>query len=166
MRVAGLASQAMAKTDGIDWDYFGNMKTAQMRPSFKALVLEEPSEVSDALNIIPLNGPVNEAHWNRYWTELRRIDAGRGSLGRGLATRLATVRRPDVFVSLNGASEDGLAKLLGVRTNSLDGPTYWRRVIQEVQLTPWFVAEEPREPQEARAWRARSALLDSLVYEK
>lgn len=164
MRVSGLASKEMADKDEIDWGYFGNMKTAQLRPDFKTLVLEKPAELSAALDIIPLTGPVNEDHWNRYWAEVRRIDDNRGSLSRGLASRLATVRRPDVFVSLNGASTHELAKLLGVPASSLDGPTYWKRVIQEVQRTQWFVAEEPRDPQQARAWRARAALLDSLVY--
>lgn len=164
MRVSGLASKEMTDRDGIDWGYFGNMKTAQLRPDFRSLVLDKPTELSTALEIIPLKGPVTEDHWDRYWAELRRIDGHRGSLSRGLASRLVTVRRPDVFVSLNGASAYELAKLLGVPANSLDGPTYWKRVIQEVQRTRWYVAEEPRDPQQARAWRARAALLDSLVY--
>lgn len=165
MRVSGLASQEMTTTDGIDWGYFGNMKPALLRRDFKTLVLDAPAELSAALDIIPLTGPVNEDHWDRYWAEVRRIDNHRGSLGRGLATRLVTLRRPDVFVSLNGASAARLAKRLDVPASSLDGQTYWKRVIQEMQLTQWFVADKPSEPQQARAWMARAALLDSLVYE-
>lgn len=164
MRVSGMASKEIVEKDGIDWNYFGNMKRALLRPSFKTLVLDEPVELSAALDIIPLTGPVNEGHWDRYWAEIRRIDDDRNSLGRGLATRLATVRRPDIFVSLNGASADQLAKLLGITSSSLDGPTYWKRVIQEIQRTRWFVEDEPCDGQQARAWRARAALLDSLVY--
>jgi hypothetical protein len=164
MRVSGMASKEMTDRDEIDWGYFGSMKTAVLRPNFKTLVLENPTDLSAALDIIPLTGPVNADHWNRYWAEVRRVDADRGSLGRGLASRLATVRRPDVFVSLNTASSDQLAKLLGVAAGSLDGPTYWTRVIQVVQQTRWFVADEPSDAQQARAWRARAALLDSLVY--
>ena len=76
------------------------------------------------------------------------------------------MRRPDVFISLNDASAKGLSKLLDVPVSSLDdGQHYWERVIQVVQRTPWYVAEEPREIRQVRAWRVRAALLDSLVYE-
>lgn len=166
MRVSGLASKEMTNRDGIDWGYFGDMKAAKLRPDFKTIVLEKPAELSDALDIIPLTGPVNEMHWDRYWTEVRRIDNNRGSLSKGLASRLATVRRPDIFVSLNGASEHELAKLLGVPVKSLDGQTYWKHVIQEVQRTRWFIAEKPDDLNQARVWKARAALLDSIVYKK
>ena len=167
MKVAGLASQDTVDGNTTDWGYFGNMRMAQrLRPDFRALVLEEPWELSAALDTIPKVGPVNESHWNRYWNAVKRTDNGRGSLGRGLATRLATMRRPDVFISLNDASAKGLSKLLDVPVSSLDdGQHYWERVIQVVQRTPWDVAEEPREIRQVRAWRVRAALLDSLVYE-
>lgn len=164
MRISGLASKEMVDADEIDWGHFGNMKTAQLRPDFKTLVVEAPEEISSALEVIPLAGPVNESHWDQYWTALRRLDDSRGSLGRGLATRIAALRRPDVFVSVNSASKDELAKLLGTPANALTGPDYWKRVIQEVQRTRWYVAEEPKDPQQARVWRARAALLDSLAY--
>lgn len=165
-KVAGLATQDTVNGLTTDWAYFGSMRMAQrLRPEFNLLVLEEPEQLSAALEAIPRIGPVNEAHWNSYWDAVKRTDNGRGSLGRGLATRLATMRRPDVFVSLNDASVKGLAKLLDVPVNSLnDGQHYWERVVQVVQRTPWYATEEPRESHQARAWRARAALLDCLVY--
>lgn len=165
MRISGLASKRMIHADQIDWDYFGSMKAAQLRPDFKALVVDEPEDFSGALDNIPLNGPVNEIHWHQYWTAIRRIDNGRGSLGFGLATRIATLRRPDVFVSVNSASERGLARLLARSASSLVEANYWKCVIQEVQRTRWYVAAKPRDPAQARVWNARAALLDSLVYE-
>ncbi|WP_343636690.1 phospholipase D family protein [Roseateles sp.] len=165
MRVAGLASQRTIVADRIDWDYFGSMKVAQQRPDFKALVVDEPEDFSGAIDNIPLYGPVNEIHWRQYWTAIRRIDNGRGSLGFGLATRIAALRRPDVFVSINFASKRGLARFLDRSASALVEANYWKGVIQEVQRTRWYVAAKPRDPAQARVWNARAALLDSLVYE-
>lgn len=164
MRIAGVATKQMIKEDMIDWDLFGRMTVLHQRPDFKKLVLEEPAALSHALDHIPLEGPVNEAHWGNYWTALRRLDDKRGTLAHGMATRLATLRRPDVFVSLNGASTDRLAELLDVPVRTLVGDSYWTCVIQPVQRTRWFAAEEPQDEKQVRAWRARAALLDSLVY--
>lgn len=164
LRISGLANKAMVERDGIDWGYFGSMKPAQQRPIFKTLVIDEPEGLSNALNILPLAGPVNEDHWTRYWSEIRRIDDRHGSLGRGLASRLAALRRPDVFVSLNGASASKLAELLDVSPNRLVGENYWKYVIQEIQRTNWYLADEPKNLEQARAWRVRAALLDSIVY--
>jgi phenylpyruvate tautomerase PptA (4-oxalocrotonate tautomerase family) len=166
LRISGLASKEMCDEDEIDWGYFGAMRVAAaFNSKFKTLVIDKPDAISAALDIIPLHGPVNEAHWNEYWAGILGVNSNEGGLGHGLATRLATMRRPGVFVSLNGGSAEKLSELLGVPVGKLNGPNYWKRVIQEVRQTDWYLSHEPKDdPTQAKAWRSRAALLDALVY--
>lgn len=169
MRVCGLASVELCRADKVDWKFFGNMMIAGgLLTGYRDVVLDNPEQVSKALELLPRSGLVTEQDWKNYWTEMRRIDAGRGLLGRGTATRFACLRRPDVFVTLNDANAGNLAKLLGRPQSDLkDGETYWTTVIRPIQKADWYTAgtSQPPYSTEARAWRARAALLDALIYE-
>lgn len=171
LRISGLAPKELREQDGVDWNLFGSMQVASaLRAGYDAVVVEDPGALSSALELLPLVGVVTEGHWDAYWAELRRIDGGRGLLGRGTATRLACMRRPDTFVTLNNANQQKLASLLDAPETALrDGNAYWKTVIQPIQKTDWYRSSAPAPPApqgslESRAWFARAALLDALIY--
>ena len=168
LRVSGLASKELREQDGVDWNFFGSMKVASaLRAGYDSVVVEDPGPLSSALELLPSEGLVTERHWTAYWAALRQIDDGRGLLGRGTATRLASMRRPDTFVTLNNGNQQKLASLLKTSEVALrDGAAYWKTVIQPIQMTDWYTSPPPapKGSLESRAWRSRAALLDALVY--
>lgn len=95
-------------------------------------------------------------------------------VGPSSATRLLTLARPNLFVSVNGESAVGLATLSGhphpedVTRNSETLKTWVRDhyadLLRWVYEQPWFNAPEPDEPLERRMWNGRAALLDAFVY--
>lgn len=167
-RVAGLATPEMVKLDGIDWNYFGEMSnTIRFGQSFGRLVLHEPKGISDALELIPATGPVSKDDWDAYWRALMTTAGANGGIGRATATRLACVKRPDVFVPVNKKNERKLAELLDVKVAQLnDGVHYWDRVVAPMRMSPWWSSEPPTDQVQALAWDGRAALLDALVYDR
>jgi hypothetical protein len=167
-RVAGLATPEMIRLDGIEWNYFGDMSnTVRFGQSFGRFVIHEPQGLSDALELIPMAGPVSKDDWEGYWNALMTIAGEDGGIGRATATRLACVKRPDVFVPLNKKNEKKLAKLLDVKVAQIDsGTNYWDRVVEPMRMTPWWSSDRPHDDLQAQAWDRRGALLDALVYDR
>src|SRR3546814_2375731 len=50
------------------------------------------------------------------------------------ATRLLAMKRPDVFVCVNGGNTKGLAVALTFAPTTIDLKNYWERVIEPIQL--------------------------------
>lgn len=88
-------------------------------------------------------------------------------LSHGVATRLMACARPDIAVSVNAGSSQGLGNLADLpRTAAALGrPENYRKLLQWIAGQPWHMAPMPRDPWGARLWRARAALLDCLVYD-
>ena len=167
-RVAGLASPEMNRLDGIDWNYFGDMSNSvRYGQSFGRFVIQDPQGLSNALELIPLERPVWKEDWEAYWEALMSLAGEDGGIGRATATRLACVKRPDVFVPLNKKNEKKLANLLGAKVGQISsGVNYWDRVVQPMRMTPWWSSDRPEEALQAQAWDGRGALLDALIYDR
>jgi len=85
----------------------------------------------------------------------------------GVASRLLLSVRPDVFVSVNSRSRDGLRAQTGIRLpeqarRSRRSPEY-TALIERVQQSPWYDVPQPTDPVERRIWNARASLLDIFV---
>ena len=86
-------------------------------------------------------------------------------VGPGIATRLLTLARPDRFVSLNNASNAGLADFFGLVRSTLGTPNNYGRLLEAIYDQTWF-----REParvnsrEETICWM-RVALLDCFIYD-
>lgn len=52
------------------------------------------------------------------------------------------------------------------RPNRLDYERYWTEVVERLQESPWWNFPMPKNRKEAKAWKARAAMLDALFYEK
>ena len=85
--------------------------------------------------------------------------------GRGVATRLLTLARPDKCVSVNEQSRNLLVRKFD-NVGSLTTPDGYGRLLKEVYKAPWHSTPEPYEECERKLWNMRAALVDCFVYER
>jgi transcriptional regulator with XRE-family HTH domain len=135
--------------------YFGSMKGAGR---FMRITHSSPRDLSVALDHVPLDGDVTPANARDCLKAATHIE-GVGMAG---ATRLLTMKRPDRFLSANGASLQKISKVYRIRADDIDS---YLRIIEETWNFPWASAPEPVHPTERRLWRTRVALLDAIFYE-
>jgi HKD family nuclease len=93
-----------------------------------------------------------------------------GGFSGAIATRLLALARPDLAVSVNRGSRDGLAALSGLPPTSLNKAPTGPRARSYVDLVhflaqqPWYVNPTPANAYETALANSRAALLDCLVY--
>ena len=85
-------------------------------------------------------------------------------IGRGIATRLLSLARPDRFVSVNKGSQNQLAQYSGLKPATLRTRGNYRKLLKFIYKQRWFRAPKPDNRLEASIWRMRAALLDCFVY--
>ena len=83
-------------------------------------------------------------------------------VGVGVATRLLALARPDCYVSLNGASREGLAARSGLAPTTID--KHYADLLHWVHESNWYRAPRPSDPIEEEIWDCRAALVDAFVY--
>jgi len=152
-RIAGFGHR---RDDPIDWMWFGNMQSAGR---FARLVNQRPKSIARALDSIPLEGEVRRSHYEAF------VDAIKGLPGvaMGSATRLLSMKRPDVFVSFNARSRERLCQACGLPQN-VDWDGYWDLILARIRESIWYQHPQPSHPQAHRIWANRVALLDALYY--
>lgn len=154
--IAGLRSTAI---DHPEW--FGSMTGAG---KFYSLMNASAPAFSIALDAIPLKGAVTKDHYDTFIREfIKGFPSGRHGLG--TATRLLSMKRPDVFLCVDAQNRGQLARDVGmVRADKLDYDRYWPEVVERIQEAPWWKSPMPSSGNEAKAWRARAAMLDAIFY--
>lgn len=135
--------------------YFGRMVGAGY---FKNLTAEGPKNVSRFLNAIPLIGLVTLEDARSFLRGVTNL----GGVGIGAATRLLSMKRPDLFLPANNANQEKILTIFGRRADTVEK---YLGIINEVWSYPWFAATEPDDATDHRIWRARVALLDAILYE-
>ncbi len=162
-RIAGTAGYKLGLQDGIDWAWFGAMSAS---PSFATTVISNPDGFSEALEFIPLAGPVERDDYERY---VERFMSGfqntRAGGGIATGTRLLAMKRPDQFVCVDGPNKRGICKHFGYAVNTTSLDNYWDRVIEPMRQTAWWLAPRPTNPLERRIWESRAAMLDAIYYD-
>lgn len=155
--IAGLRSKAIKNSE-----WFGSMVGAGK--FYKLMNASEPA-FSTALDSIPPTGAVTRYQYDTFIREyLKAFPDGRDGLG--TATRLLSMKRPDTFLCVDGANLKKLAQDVGMkRPDKLDYERYWAEVVERLQQAPWWQSPEPKQQCEAKAWRARAAMLDAIFYE-
>ena len=94
------------------------------------------------------------------------VDPNVKGIGKGIASRLLALAKPDRFVSLNGGSSKGLAKYFGPDTpTALGVPKNYRSLLEEIYDRNWFREPAPQNAREQEIASMRAALLDCFVYE-
>jgi hypothetical protein len=135
--------------------YFGRMVGAG---HFKNITGKHPAEIGRWLDAIPLNGVVTINQAQSYLQGAMNL----AGVGIGAASRLLCMKRPDLFLPANGASEEKIHQVFGIRPTTVAS---YLTVIGQIWSYPWFKAPLPQEASERRLWAARAALLDAIFYE-
>jgi HKD family nuclease len=156
--IAGLPNEEIPR-----WAWFGSMKGAM---TFGGLINKEHKAFSLALDEIPARGDVTKKHYDAYIAQyLKAFPNGRDGIA--TSTRLLAMKRPDVFLCVDAQNKRRLGKDIGIkRMDILDYERYWEEVVLRIMQTPWWRSDEPKEPVERAVWRARSAMLDAIFYER
>ncbi|WP_057920472.1 hypothetical protein [Lysobacter capsici] len=92
------------------------------------------------------------------------VSSGQGQGRHWKASRLLSVKRPDVFVSVNNGSKPKLARLIGGKR--IDTVKQYLALLDRIWSTKWYGASEPEDEHSASIWCCRAALLDSALYER
>lgn len=116
------------------------------------------AKLAPHLDLLPAEGPVERRLAQRV---LSGLVALRG-IALGVASRLVAVKRPDLFATLNGANVPRVREIFGSAPTTVDRYLDWHELLWSL---PWASADQPAGTvNERRAWRARVALLDALIY--
>jgi hypothetical protein len=83
-------------------------------------------------------------------------------VGHAVATRYLTLRRPDACVSVNAASEESLAQILGVQ--QLHTWLGYQEGLRRLWQAPWMTAPRPTSTSEQWIWENRAGLLDAFAF--
>ncbi len=95
---------------------------------------------------------------------MRRLRAIQ-QVGRGTATLLLTIARPDRLLSVNNASANGLAAPSGMRSATLGEPENYQELLRWLYDQPWYADGPPTDEDLAPIWSVRAALVDAFVWE-
>lgn len=85
--------------------------------------------------------------------------------GMGVATRLLALARPDMAISLNKASQGGLASFSGLAPTTLKNIPNYLKLLQWMYKLEWYTSPPPTDSWENSIWCNRAALLDAFVYD-
>ena len=85
--------------------------------------------------------------------------------GMGVATRFLALARPDMAISLNKASQYGLATFSGLAPTTLKEIRNYIKLLQWMGAQEWYVSSAPTDPWEKSIWEKRAALIDAFVYD-
>lgn len=150
-----------AGLDGFDWGWFGSMGGAG---TFASLVRQRNPALAAALDAIPRRGSVTEAQFDAYAEAFTAAFANERRTARlAPATRLLAMKRPDIFVGVNGENSTGLAEALSTKPTTMSLDNYWARVIVPIRQAPWYTAPRPNGC-DMELWDARAAMLDAIYY--
>ncbi|MCJ1888243.1 phospholipase D family protein [Pseudomonas sp. LA21] len=158
-RVTGLQNPTIS--DGVDWGFFGQMSA---HGSFNTVLREHSQLVSQALDMIPLIGPVRRRHYDAFLAAFLRIPTAKVTW-LGFGTRLLAVKRPDYFVCVCNPNVRHLADIFGTSYSTFTLSNYWDRVVAPMQLMPWWQEEMPTQEVEQQIWMGRAAMLDAICYD-
>ncbi|WP_283130791.1 phospholipase D family protein [Enterovibrio norvegicus] len=144
----------------VNWKWFGSMIGAG---KFKNRINTNNEYISEALEQIPMTGPVSEQDYNRFvdWFKLAFPDGGAGI---AIASRLLAMKRPDYFVCLDSQNRAELCKDFGIPAN-VSFETYWPNIIARILDSVWWSAPAPTDVEERQAWEGRVAMIDAIFYE-
>ena len=152
----------MKDDDELDLGWFGNM---QGSGRFKHVIKENHPCISKALDQIPPDGAVSEAQYGAFVTLYRKVFADTGGAGIATATRLLTMKRPDMFLCLDSKNRRKLAKAFQIPQN-IDFDDYWNCIIARIRDSDWWTSSRPKAEAQRVVWKGRAAFLDAIFYER
>ncbi|MFW5721225.1 MAG: hypothetical protein ACOCWW_02440, partial [Bacteroidota bacterium] len=157
--IAGIDNNTQ-ETHGVDCKYFGSMIGSG---KFKNRIIENDSNISRALDEIPLSGQITKRHYDRFLENYSKSFDGNFL---ATATRLLAMKRPDIFVCLDSKNKSALCKDFEIVQSGLDYPRYWDDIILRIYDSEWWLNPDPVNETEKQVSDSRAAFLDSLYYEE
>jgi HKD family nuclease len=147
--------------DGAEyWPYFGSMKGAGI---FKNKIKENDSNISKALDQIPLSGQITKQYYDNFIKYFTKTFTGNYI---ATATRLLCMKRPDTFVCFDSKNRSALCKDFGIIQSKMDYERYWDDIVERIFDSNWWQNTNPKDKEEEKVCVARAAFLDSLYYEE
>ncbi|MGD0282259.1 MAG: hypothetical protein ABSB95_07860 [Dissulfurispiraceae bacterium] len=143
-----------------DWGCFGSMRGAGM---FQHLIKSNDSNISKALDEIPLSGQITRTHYNNFIKHFTKALKGNCV---ATATRLLSMKRPDTFICFNSRNKSKLCKDFEIVQSNMDYERYWDDIIEKIFDCDWWLNRAPKNDKEKIISEARAAFLDSLYYEE
>lgn len=140
-----------------DWRFFGSVSKGEILSE----MIDE--RIGKAIDCIPLEGEVSKTQYDKYVQLF--CDGGKWKDPIGSATRLLAMKRPDVFLCVNGGNKPGLAKGLGIPQSQIALDNYWDKIILPIQGAAWY-NEDPQNAKQEIIFRNRVALLDSILRQR
>lgn len=157
--IAGIDENTI-QTHGVDCKYFGSMIGSGI---FKNKIIENDSNISKALDEIPLSGQIVRMHYDRFLDYYCKSFSGNFL---GTATRLLSMKRPDFFVCFNSKNKSALCRDFEIVQSGLDYNRYWDDIILRIYDSFWWLNPDPENETEMRISESRAAFLDSIYYER
>ena len=154
--IAGLPNQTYPHSG-----WFGSMKG---NGRFGKAVRLNNKFLSQALDQIPLDGPVSRAEYDAFIEEFKQAFPT-GGHGIATATRLLAMKRPDNFICFDSKNCARMCKEFGVSPSGMDYSRYWDEVILQIRDSVWWNASKPSNGPERTIWNSRAAMLDALLYD-
>lgn len=155
--------QFIAGTRGENSGWFGSMIG---NGQFKNAINENSSILAQAINQIPLIGKISAKEFFDYieiYQSVSQFADKPNSLGS--ATRLLSMKRPDLFFCFNSKNRDKICEELGLKNkHNITAERYWYEILQRFYDTPWFNSDKPQNSKELEAWNGKIALMDCIYY--
>lgn len=142
------------------WGWFGSMSGAGY---YHQVVNNNNAHLSNALDEIPLNGPVSREHYDAYLTEFVKAFPN-GLDGIGIASRLLALKRPDYFVCFDSKNKKALCQDFETKQTGMDYERYWEEIIERIIDSVWWNEPRPNSPLARTVWDGRAAMLDAIFY--
>lgn len=122
--------------------------------------------LAQAINQIPLIGEISAHDFFDYieiYQSIPQLVNKPNALA--TATRLLSMKRPDLFVCLNEQNRKRICAELGIKNaQNINAERYWFEILQRFYDTAWFNSKKPKNNKELSAWYGRIALLDCIYY--
>jgi HKD family nuclease len=142
------------------WGWFGSMSGAGY---YHQAVNDNNPHLSEALDEIPLNGPVSREHYEAYLTEFVKAFPN-GRHGIAIASRLIALKRPDYFVCFDSKNKNELCKDFDIKQSGMDYERYWEEIIERITDSAWWNEPRPKNALAGSVWDGRAAMLDAIFY--
>jgi len=144
-----------------DFRLFGTMQNAA---TYKNQINTNPINISNALDAIPLRGEVTREDYFLF-VEQFELALNGGNKYRS-ATRLLSMKRPDVFFGISSANHERLAEdfeISGITTMNLE--RYWDEIVVRTQESSWWNEPKPANEIEESIANYRAAFMDAMYYD-
>ena len=155
--ISGLPNNARTGKN-LDYGWFGSTKS---NGNFSRKINTGNPKIAQAIDLIPLTGDVSKHDFLEYNKVFRQAGFNNPI---GVATRLLTMKRPDLFFCFNGANKEKICAELDLPKN-LNAERYWDEILLRIYDTAWFNSSRPQDKIEQKAWDGRVALIDCIYYE-